>query len=68
MNVKDDFSRGVVVGLFGLVGGQALHWFLTPLNHPDATMLRAIGVGIQAVVGFGGAFVVARRRATRSEG
>lgn len=57
------FSRGLVVGIFAMVGGQAVHWFLTPMNHPDATLLRTVGVGLQAAVGFGGAlWVVARQR------
>ena len=65
MTNNSDFSRSLVAVTLALVGGQAVYWFLTPLNHPDASALRSIGVGLQAVFGFGGAIWVASRR--RSE-
>lgn len=61
MTERDTFSRGVMVGLLAMIGGQAVHWFLTPLSHADATPLRTAGVGVQALLGLGGALWIARR-------
>jgi len=38
-----------------MLGAQAVHWFITPISHPDAGALRTTGVGVQAAIGFGGA-------------
>jgi hypothetical protein len=66
MTDSKSFNRGLVVGLFAMVGGQAVHWFLTPMNHPDASVLRTVGVAVQATIGFGGALWLAvRQRSTR---
>ena len=48
-----------------MVGGQAGHWLLTPLSHPQATELRTALVVVQAILGFGAAlwFAVRPRRA-----
>jgi hypothetical protein len=41
---------GVFVGgLF--IFGDAVHWFMTPIAHPDASQARAAAVGAQAVAG-----------------
>lgn len=61
MTERDTFNRGVMAGLLAMIGGQAVHWFLTPMSHPDATSLRVIGVAVQAVLGFGGACLVMLR-------
>jgi hypothetical protein len=61
MTDNGHLSRMVAVVVLATIGGQAVHWFLTPLNHPDASTLRTIGVGIQVVVGFGGALWVGAR-------
>ena len=48
---KRMFNLGCMfmVGL-GLLG-QALHWFITPMAHPDASQARVAAVGAQALVG-----------------
>lgn len=56
------FVRGLMVVLLAMVGAQAVHWFLTPANHPDASVLRTFAVGVQAAAGFGGALWVALRQ------
>ncbi len=66
MTESTAFGRGLVVGLFAMVGGQAVHWFLTPAAHPDATVLRTVGVGIQATAGFGVALWLAARQRSAS--
>jgi hypothetical protein len=55
-------AQGLVVVALALAGGQAVHWLLTPLDHPDASAARTVGVWIQAIAGFGGAVWAATRR------
>jgi hypothetical protein len=64
MRDTNSFWRAVVVVTLALAGGQALHWFLTPLNHPDAGLLRTLGVAIQAIAGIGGSLWLSRRAAS----
>ena len=64
MGERIPFSRALVVIGLALVGGQAVYWFITPQQHPDASTLRTIGVGVQAVLGFGGAAWAARQGPT----
>ena len=49
------FNRGLLTGMLLMLGAQAVHWFITPISHPDAGALRTTGVGVQAAIGFGGA-------------
>ena len=62
MGERISFSRSLVVIGLALVGGQAVYWFITPQQQPHASTLRTIGVGVQAVLGFGGAAWAARQR------
>lgn len=48
------FIKGLFAGILLMLGGQAGHWFITPLAHPDASTLRHVLVALQAVIGFGG--------------
>ena len=48
--------------LLALVGAQAVHWFITPIRHPDASALRTGLVAVQALVGLGGAAWLLRTR------
>lgn len=41
---------GVFVGGLFLFAG-AVHWFMTPMAHPDASQARVAAVGAQALVG-----------------
>ena len=66
MTGNNSFSRAVVVVTLALMGGQAVHWLLTPTNHPDAGTFRTIAVAVQALVGFGGAVWAGRRTRTAS--
>lgn len=59
------FRSGVVVGLLAMVGAQAIHWLITPGNHPGASTVRTIGVVIQAIVGVGGAMWIGFKRRSR---
>ena len=61
MTDTKSFKRGSVVMVVAVVGGQAVHWFLTPMDHPEASMFRTVAVGVQAAVGFAGAIWAARR-------
>lgn len=65
MTQNEQSNRAAVVGLWAMVGGQAIHWLLTPINHPHATDLRTALVVVQAVLGVGLAlwFAVRPRRA-----
>lgn len=55
---------GVFVG-GSFLFGQAIHWFMTPLQHLGATQARVAAVGVQAAVGLLAA-VVALVRARRT--
>jgi hypothetical protein len=33
--------------------GKAGHWFITPMNHPNASSLKSVLVGAQLVLGLG---------------
>ena len=48
---KQEVWGGAVIG--ALVGGQAVHWLLTPIDHPNASGLRTVLVVLQAAIGFG---------------
>ncbi len=59
-------GRAVVALILALVGGQAVHWLITPAQHPEATDVRAAAVALQAVVGWGGfVWLAIRERAAR---
>lgn len=53
MTERTPFNLGLVAGALLSVGGQALHWFITP--HPDASSARVIAVALQALLSFGAA-------------
>jgi hypothetical protein len=51
-----------------VIGADALHWFITPAAHPDASTGRTLAVALQAVLALGiaiGLFVYHHR--TRSQ-
>lgn len=54
-------DRAAVAVLLAMVGGQAIHWLMTPASHPQATDLRTALVVVQAVLGFGAALWFAVR-------
>lgn len=53
MTPPDSFGSGVLAGMLLAAGAQALHWFVTPAAHPDASTAQAVGVAAQAALGFG---------------
>lgn len=56
---NEQSGRAAMVALWAMAGGQAVHWLMTPVNHPHATELRTALVVVQAVLGFGVALWVA---------
>jgi hypothetical protein len=65
---RSGFSDGVLCGMLLMVGSSAIHWFITPMSHPDASTAREVGAAIQGLLGFGGAaalFLRARWAARR---
>ena len=43
MSSKKAFDRGLLTGLLLMLGGQGVHWFITPQSHPDAgSFLQAL--------------------------
>ena len=59
-------GRAVVALMLALAGGQAVHWLVTPAQHPDASDVRTAAVIAQAVVGWGGfAWLASRERRGR---
>lgn len=61
------FNRGMAVGLLATLGTQAVHWLLTPTDHPDATTLRTVFEGALALAGWGGVlWVMLRQRSVAS--
>jgi hypothetical protein len=65
MTDKASFRSGVLVGLLAMIGAQAIHWLITPANHPDASSMRTTAVVIQAIGAFGVAIWIAFRRSAR---
>ena len=66
MPSKNSSGQAVVALMLALVGGQAVHWLITPAQHPDASSARALAVALQAVAGWGGFIWLAlRERAAR---
>jgi hypothetical protein len=66
MRQHSGFADGVLAGLLLSLGAQAIHWFITPMAHPDASTARELGVVIQAAVGFGGALWLCLRQRRRT--
>jgi hypothetical protein len=67
MTEQKSFDRGMLAGMLLMLGAIALHWFITPMRHPDAGTIEYWLTGIQAVVGIGGAiWLIVRRRARPS--
>lgn len=50
MNTHSSFQSGVIAGMLLMLGAQALHWFIAPGAHPDASQLRHVGVALQAAI------------------
>ena len=61
-------QRQVSAVLLSLVGAQAVHWFITPLQHPDAGLFRTSAVVVQAVLGIAGAVWLLRAVPKREHG
>lgn len=55
MRNETSFGRGVGFTVFILLGFQAVRWLINPADHPEASQFRTMGVGLQALVGFGAA-------------
>ena len=57
------FSTGFLAGVLGMIGAQAVSWFIQSPGAADASALRMAAVIVQAVIGFGGAaWLYARER------
>lgn len=66
--MRQNNVSGQMVGalMLALVGGQAVHWLITPAQHPGASDVRTVGVVVQALVGWGGfAWLASRERRQR---
>ena len=67
MSDSSGVERGVFAGILVAFGANAVSWFITPMNHADASTLRIIGVAIQAVLGLGiGVWLIAREHSQRN--
>jgi hypothetical protein len=67
MTDQKSFDWGMVAGVLLMLGANALHWFITPMRHPDATTFQQLATGAQAVVGVGGAiWLITRWRVRRA--
>lgn len=63
MSSHNAFDRGLFAGVLLMFGASAIHWFITPAAHPDASTVRHVGVFAQALIGFGGsAWLIWRNR------
>lgn len=60
------FLRGLTAGILLMVGAQALYWFIGSSSAADASTLRTSAVGLQAIIGFGGALWLYRRQRSRT--
>lgn len=68
MRDNTSFRRGLLVGVLLMLGSHAVHWLLTPASHPDASLARIIAVGMQAILGYGGALWVLLQRRSATAG
>lgn len=66
MTKQKPFEWGVVAGMLLILGADALHWFITPMQHPDASTMMRLAMGAQAVVGIGGGVWLIMRQRARS--
>ena len=66
MSDKKSFDSGLVAGMLLAVSAQAVHWLITPLQHPDAGPIRHGLVVAQAVVAGGVALYLIRARRLRT--
>ena len=66
MAEQRSFDRGFVAGMLLMLGAYGVNWFITPMQHPDASTLQQLAAGIQVVVGVGGAiWLISRSRSRR---
>ena len=54
MSNDKGFNHGLLAGMLVMLGASAIHWFITPMAHPDASTMQRSGVIAQALIGFGG--------------
>ena len=46
------FLNGVLCGMLLMVGVDGVHWFLTPLAHPEASTSQMLAVAAQVMLCF----------------
>lgn len=56
-NERKAFQRGAAAGALFVCGAMAMHWFISPASL-EATGLRHAAVAAQAVLCFGGAWLL----------
>lgn len=61
MRKSTAFSRGVLTGVLAMIGASAAHWLITPMQHPDASIMQQLLTVVQLLIGFGGALWLAVR-------
>ncbi len=66
MSDRPEFRRGVIAGMCLVIAANALHWFITPAAHPDASTARQFGVAAQVVVCLAILWWLGRRRSVDS--
>jgi hypothetical protein len=47
---RDPFWLGVLAGILAAIAAQSANWLITPGAHPDSSVARGVGVGIQGVL------------------
>lgn len=50
---QDRFLAGVLCGVLLMWGADGIHWFITPVSHPDASTAQSLGVAAQVILSNG---------------
>ena len=62
MPARQAFDWGALAGMLWMLGAYGAHWFITPMNHPDAGVLETAASVAELVFGFGGGLWLYLRR------
>lgn len=61
----ESFKAGAQSASLLLFAASAGHWFITPMNHPDASMVERIAVWAMLLGGAGGSVWITRSHRRR---
>ena len=64
---RNRFVEGMTAGVLMMFAADGLHWFITPMSHPNATSFQTGWVVAQVLVGtIGVTWLIVRNRAAKT--